>query len=700
MAEHARNPRQGSKRAKYVDRACRQCKRRKVRCSGAEEDACQQCRSRGVPCDSSMLQQHGHAHTSDPTAVHRSDPVAERTHQPSHSASAAASSNNTIDPRVDGLCDRVKTVEDTLAQLLKSAKGVSAALSPNVSLRNAGDRARVEDGADDDDNDDDDDDDEDTNQFLNGGTPPDDVSLSSQVAAMRALLSRPSSPDPGRRKRDNKAGLVVQLPEPIALQSLFDVYYRDFDCYFPFLDRQDLESRVRSVIHRLGYGAHRSTVVANGQDLSIIALACIMLALAECVDAGEGACDGERKPGWERYTQCRRAMDRLSRSGPLDLDLVRAQCLIAAYLMHVEALQEASHAVTVAWQLATSIRLNDQKVWPKDGSTLQRQQLWWSIYFLDRQISRRGGITYHIRDLEFDVEDFTSNNENTTTTSPVIFNRPSDVAKCYMQGLINLARLWGHVWDTFFAVGALKKGDWMEIEIMDARILNTRRQLPDFLTWDTNEIANYLLMGEDESHIRRRLQIYTRLDLLRLLIRQNPVRRSSFVPETAHLCSRLARQIIVAHDVFVSQWRSARPTGYFTTSSIVECIYHLALVLHNSRDESEHAACVSAFRLAHSVLVRLSSYCKVAEKALRALNGLVRRWGGGHSDGTSAATGGVNDLTENNATSPPFRAGPPGTSYDQFGLDGMDASLGDWMDVPMDSLFGNELDFHFETLLE
>lgn len=136
-------------------------------------------------------------------------------------------------------------------------------------------------------------------------------------------------------------------------------------------------------------------------------------------------------------------------------------------------------------------------------------QLWWTIYFLDRQISRRSGIPYHIRDTEFDVDDFTKN-ETTVNDGPGRLPlHPSTISKSYMQGLINLARLWGNVWDTFFAVGATKTGDWMEIEIMDARILNTRRQLPETLTWDPNDLTSYTLNGEDELHIRRRLQLYT-----------------------------------------------------------------------------------------------------------------------------------------------------------------------------------------------
>jgi hypothetical protein len=81
--------------------------------------------------------------------------------------------------------------------------------------------------------------------------------------------------------------------------------------------------------------------------------------------------------------------------------------------------------------------------------------------------------------------------------------------KDYVQVLINLAQLWGHVWDTFFAIGITRKTDWMEVEIMDTQILNARRQLPSGLTWDTSKMTEYALNGEPEPHLRRRLHIYT-----------------------------------------------------------------------------------------------------------------------------------------------------------------------------------------------
>ena len=120
-----------------------------------------------------------------------------------------------------------------------------------------------------------------------------------------------------------------------------------------------------------------------------------------------------------------------------------------------------------------------------------------------------------------------------------------------------------------------------------------------------------------------------------MLIRQNPVRQVAFDLETAYICSRLACELIQAYDLFVLQFPEARASGYFTTSSIVECIYHLAPVLHYAKDAKEHAPCVTALGQAHSILIRLSSYNNVAKRALTALEGVIKKWVTGQASVTN-----------------------------------------------------------------
>src|ERR1700753_4180150 len=82
-------------------------------------------------------------------------------------------------------------------------------------------------------------DEEEENNMFAARPSPDDLSLSSQVTAMGALLSKPSSPKPNSLKQNPKQSVLVELPDALFLQRFLDVYFRDFDCYFPFLHREE-----------------------------------------------------------------------------------------------------------------------------------------------------------------------------------------------------------------------------------------------------------------------------------------------------------------------------------------------------------------------------------------------------------------------------------------------------------------------------
>jgi hypothetical protein len=143
------------------------------------------------------------------------------------------------------------------------------------------------------------------------------------------------------------------------------------------------------------------------------------------------------------------------------------------------------------------------------GTSLEktsRQTLWWTIYFLDRRISQRNGTPYLIRETEVAVEEFMPKNDS---SGDIIHEDPAKSGtSSYYQVLVNFSKLWGQIWDTFFAAAAQKREDWEEIDITDTRILFIRKQLPRHLTWNTDMVGTYMAMGESEPQIRRRLTLF------------------------------------------------------------------------------------------------------------------------------------------------------------------------------------------------
>jgi hypothetical protein len=330
-------------------------------------------------------------------------------------------------------------------------------------------------------------------------------SISGQEASPRVLL-----PEPGQ--------VIVQLPKPARLHHLLQLYFRDYDCYFPYLDESTTETRIFKNLEELHYGENNCTLFVGDEHSSLLALLCNMLAIAEIFDPQVGIREGF-KPGWCMYLQGLHIIHQ-SRTTHIGLDLVRYHTMTAGYFIMSENLSAASHAILKAYQLASKFKMNDQKAWVgcSKEERRDRQKLWWIIYFIDRRISQKNGTAYIIRDSEIAVEEFTerpterkakeTGNMTSADAENGYLSTDDSVVYKYLQILVNLGRIWGQIWDTFFSVMTKKLGDQQEIEIMDTRLVFLQRSIPPELGWDLKTVAENVEMGEVETHLRRRLGIY------------------------------------------------------------------------------------------------------------------------------------------------------------------------------------------------
>lgn len=337
-------------------------------------------------------------------------------------------------------------------------------------------------------------------------TRPRSISLASQIQSLRDLISldqkqqmptaSSSRPPPLLRRV-----VAVELPPLTRLKTLLNVYFRDVDSYFPFIEKERTEVRILQALTRIGYGEHQHIVDVDFQCHSTIALLCNMLAVAECFCALKRQ-PADVRPGWSMFVWGRKVLQYCSSHKYVDLDLLRYHALGAEYLMQSEMLQAASQTISNAAQLAMLVRLNDQRAWKQlpEHEVHDRKTLWWVVYFLDRKIAQRIGGPYCIRENEMAVSEF---NFGLPLASPRVRTQN------YIQALANLAKLWTKIWDSFFSTAAPKPADNREIEVMDTRILVAQRELPGELTWNTALLDNtYIFQRETEPQIRRRLSIF------------------------------------------------------------------------------------------------------------------------------------------------------------------------------------------------
>ena len=299
---------------------------------------------------------------------------------------------------------------------------------------------------------------------FNNGTGSNNLSLSAQLADLHKIL-RLSSGLTRRVPQSSGWNRIspLELPHPPRLRYLLDVYFREMDSFFPLLDQKTTEARLFRALQTLGYSNTNLIIDVDTAHYPIVALLCSLLVLGECQDPEIKGCDDSR-PGWTMYHRGRKLIQHCGSSRTVDMDLIRYHTLNALYMLDSELLQSASCAISTAVQLAMVARLNDQGLWgdctPEERQA--RQRLWWTIYFLDRRIAQRNGTPYIIRNNEIAVDEFQVPRltEDAAQTKDSLAKSYSEN---YLQSLIDFGRLWGQIWDNFYAASASKGGDWKEI---------------------------------------------------------------------------------------------------------------------------------------------------------------------------------------------------------------------------------------------
>ena len=108
-----------------------------------------------------------------------------------------------------------------------------------------------------------------------------------------------------------------------------------------------------------------------------------------------------------------------------------------------------------------------------------------------------------------------------------------------------------------------------------------------------------------------------------MIIRQNPMLSCDGDEEARHFCAHLARASINAIAAFVSECPKARSSGYFISTAIVECIYHLVYIVQDRGLDTDRSAALDAFRKAYQLLTDLAPTWITARRALRVISSVI-----------------------------------------------------------------------------
>lgn len=105
-----------------------------------------------------------------------------------------------------------------------------------------------------------------------------------------------------------------------------------------------------------------------------------------------------------------------------------------------------------------------------------------------------------------------------------------------------------------------------------------------------------------------------------MTIRQNPLHRSDQNSHCRDICASLASQVIDAIAAFTDSITNIEPCGFFFSTALVECIYHLIFAIQDTSSPADRTSSISSLKLSYQLLVRFSRTLDTAKRAIRALD--------------------------------------------------------------------------------
>lgn len=370
-------------------------------------------------------------------------------------------------------------------------------------------------------------------QYHSTDEPP-DASVRSQIT-VAPLVCESSNSRGGYEASNNDAANFhpLQLPPLAEVSRLLQRYFDVFDPEYPFLRQGEIETRLPQALAELGCPPNDEGspvfITVTPEASSSIALVCAILALGQnTVDASSRALYSDEAPnhlpGYIMHDASRKLLQAFDGLQRASLDTVRCHLLNCIYALH-------ANMVEVALQLyATAARLLTVVDPPKHHQGRQEQRsahdlgLWWSVFILDRTLSRISDAPYILRinQLPTEIQDALDGallNERACIQSqrpvPIPGHRDGrneaseeDIDIQYLQVMGHLCHLWSSFQDKAYS----NRTPGHHCSLKNLAILDTELQIfdasiPSALRWEPPQILESGTTGAKLPDTYRRLSI-------------------------------------------------------------------------------------------------------------------------------------------------------------------------------------------------
>lgn len=292
--------------------------------------------------------------------------------------------------------------------------------------------------------------------------------------------------------------IPLTLPPPSKLRQQIDLFLSEFDDYSPFFRNASLQQRISTALHSLSYSERRTTIHVTSEHCTTLAILCNIIWFAETVTASISTMDPNTGQNW--FLQGKRLMEEFEDMIGDSVEVVAYHLLASGSLMEAEKLRQAAWHVVRALHTARSIGLDDKDRWRRDPEDIiAPRSLLMVLYFHDKRIHYKCGISYLLRPDDVNLEDFLP-----LRGEPGI----EDIKLELVEAMVSYSQLWTSIWCSFLAPHAPLAGEWSEVQIADAKVVIKYQALPERLLWDTNKVQEYVVSGVTDACMRQKLQVF------------------------------------------------------------------------------------------------------------------------------------------------------------------------------------------------
>ncbi|KAF2802341.1 uncharacterized protein BDZ99DRAFT_577019 [Mytilinidion resinicola] len=424
---------------------------------------------------------------------------------------------------------------------------------------------------------------------------------------------------PGGNKTIEAFEKETRLGDVASLRHYIDIYFSYMNPHYPSLN----ENQFRADFDR--FLSNHTSEIETADLPQFIAL--INLMHAEVKLLSDDWSDSSLVPAWDEFCRAESILNRLTWLG--NGNMLTIQCLLikARYLLYIEKSDGAYDTMAKVVRLCFQVGLHDQNSW-KDCTpfeTVMRQRIFWTIYYLERNIAFNNGSPYLIRDTDFRV-DLPKGYEDKFMfpDRPLPEENPERSSGPYLCSAIKWGKMCAEIWDSVFATSAPKPASQEFIASMDARVQYAISQIPPHLQYLKN-LERLDTPGSVPSYVLRQTVIlHLRMNQLRLILRQESILSLTYSEKTADEVVSIAATTIDALYAYHSRGLD-RPTGRFSSVfySVAPLLNLVCIIVKADNPPETRTKAIESFKKGLSTFNDMSSNFTLARHTLRRLYRII-----------------------------------------------------------------------------